>query len=398
MAQEGMNTGPAVADGRAQVAALVSQIGRFQSPELWWTQTQSLAAPITVAVPRQMPLNRPAESILIKLTGRITVANANMTAVAPEAIQNLIQLINLNGSHRKYGNLTPVRMTGATMFQWLADFQATGNDLLINGVRAATPGRPLTSPFLGMVGTYDFVCTWNIPLGPIMGIGQSTKRDLSAFLFQANDWGDSLTLQLTFGDASALGTPTTAGDVTFSAFGSAAGSPTFTVAVNYSIMGDFAAQFETGVIVRQEQTFTSFVAAATRQRISQLQKQITPNVLVKSGTSLAGTSAQVTTYATLSDVQLENTQIMVDNKPLKWNQDNLLLKSYVDRMFNNVVPEGYLLIPFVEAQNPLLAYRGDGLAGGSLFELQSDILTTNAANLVSLTQEMAYGGPFPELR
>ncbi len=398
MPPAGMNTGPAAADGRAQVAALTSQIGRFQSPELWWTQTQTLAAPITVAIPRQMPLNRPAESIMIKLAGRITVANANMTAVIPEAIPNLIQLINLNGSHRKYGNLTPIRMTGATMFQWLSDFQVTGNDLLINGARAANPGRPYTSTLLGSVGTYDFVCTWNIPLGPIMGIGQSTKRDLSAFLYQANDWGDSLTLQLTFGDASALGTPTTAGDVTLTAFGSAAGTPTFSVFVNYSIMGDFAAQFETGTIVRQEQTFTSFVAAATRQRISQLQKQITPNVLIKSGTQLAGTSAQVTAYGTLSDVQLDQTQIMVDNKPLKWNQDNLMFKSYVDRMFSNVVPEGYLLIPFVEAQNPLLAYRGDGLAGGSLFEIQSDILTTAATNLVSLTQEMAYGGPYPELR
>lgn len=394
------NSGPAPAadNGRAAVAALATQIGRFQSPELWWTQTQALTAPITLSVPRQMPLNRPAESVMLKLAGRITVANANMTAVVPEAIQNLIQLVNLNGSHRKYGNLTPIRMSGATLFTWLSLFQVAGNDLIINGVRAAAPGRPFASAFLGNVGTYDFILTINIPLGPIVGIGQSAKRDLAAFLWQAQDWGDSLTLQVGFGDASALGTPTTAGDVTLTAFGSASGSPTFSTFVNYSILGDFAGQFDTGVIVRQEQVFTSFTAAATRQRISQLQKQITPNVLLKTGTSLAGVTSGVTAYATLSDSQIDQTQIMVDNKPLKFNQDNFMLKSYVDRMFANVVPEGYLLIPFVEAQNPLLAYRGDGLAGGSLFEVQSDVLTTGSTQLVALTQEMAYGGPFPQLR
>jgi hypothetical protein len=240
-----------------------------------------------------MPLNRPAESVMIKLTGRITVANANMTAVVPEAIQNLIQLVNLNGSHRKYGNLTPIRMTGATLFSWLSLFQVSGNDLIINGVRANAPGRPFASAFLGNVGTYDFILTLNIPLGPLVGIGQSAKRDLAAFLWQAQDWGDSLTMQIGFGDASSLGTPTTAGDVTLTAFGSASGSPTFSTFVNYSILGDFAGQFDTGVIVRQEQLFTSFVAAATRQRISQLQKQITPNVLLKTGTSLAGVTSGV---------------------------------------------------------------------------------------------------------
>ena len=393
------NAGPAaLADPRARAAALATQIGRFQSPELWQSATQAMTAPVRVQLSRQMPLNRPAESIIVKLAGRITVANANMTAVVPEAIQNLIQLITLNGAHRRYGNLTPWRISGATAFAILPTFQAMGNDLVINGVRAASPGKPFVSPFLGNVGTYDFVLTLNLPLGPIMGIGQSTKRDLSAFVYQAADWGDSIQLQLDLGDASSLGTPTTAGDVTLTAFGSAAGSPTWSVFVNYSILGDFANGWESGVIVRQEQLFNTFVTAGNALRISQLQKQITPNVLIKSGTSLAGVTAGINAFATLTDDQLNRTMIMVDNKPLKFNQDNLVLKSYYDRMFNAPIPEGYTLISFVEAQSPLLAYRGDGLAGGSLFELQSDVLTTGATQILSVTQEMAYGGPYPALR
>jgi hypothetical protein len=230
-----------------------------------------------------------------------------------------------------------------------------------------------------------------------MGIGQATKRELASFLYNAEDWGDSLQLQVNLGDASALGTPTTAGDVTFTAFGSGAGSPTLNLFVNYSILGPFAGAVESGVIIRNEQIFNQFVTAGVRQRISQLQKQITLNLLLKSGTILAGTSSGVSVFGTLSDAILDQTMPVVDNKPIKFNQNNQMEKAYVARMFATPTPEGYFNLTWVDGQNPMLAYRADGLAGGSLFELQSDILTTQAQSL-AMTQEMSYGGPFPSLR
>lgn len=399
-----MNTGPAGEQVTTQdqaaaiLAAQAVSIGRFQSPEQWFNTTQAMATPSSLNIPRPMPLNRPAESIVIQLALRITVANNNMTLVAPEAPQSILQLVLLNGTHTKWANLTPIRASGATLFGWLYNFQGHGCTCIINGVRATGPNVPFVSPFLGNVGTYDVLLTYNIPLGPTYGIGQSAKRDLSTFLYQPTAWGDSLQLQLNFGDASALGTPTTAGDVTLSAFGSAGGSPQVTVFVNYSILGTFANSIDSGIVIRQEQLFNSFVTAGNTLRISQLQKQITENLIIKAGTQLAGTTAGVQVFGTLVDNQLDRTQIVVDNKPVKFNQNNQVMKAYLDRMFAVPMPGGYFNLSFVDGQNAMLSYRGDGLAGGSLFELQSDVLTTGATQIIAMTQEMIYGGPFPPLR
>jgi hypothetical protein len=169
--------------------------------------------------------------------------------------------------------------------------------------------------------------------------------------------------------------------------------------LNYGILGTFANSFQTGVMIRQEQLYRQFVSEGLEQRIMQLQKQITSNVIVKSGTLPAsGLSAGVSAFDTLSDVILNRTQIRTDNKPVRNNQDNFAMKAYLQRMYNTIQPEGYFDLSFVEAQNIQLAYRGDGLSAGSLFELWSDILTSDDDQVLTVTQEMAYGGPFPPLR
>jgi hypothetical protein len=382
---------------RAILIAQAASIGRFQAPELWYSQSQALATPAQIVVPVPMPLTRPAESIIITLALRATVANANMTAVFPESPQTLLQQILLNGTHRKHGAVQPWQISGATAFAWLSLFQQTGNDLLINGNLAARLGRPTVSPFTGLVGDHELLLTWNLPLGPIMGIGQSTKRDLASFLYQGDDWGDTLRLQLTLGDASVLGTPTTAGDVTLSGPGGV-GNPLLSIYINYSILGPFANALDNGIVLRNEQSFTQFQTAGNNQRLGGLQKQITPNVILKSGTAAAGLTASMSAYDTLVDTQLDRSQITVDRKPVKFNQSNLAMKTYVDRMFSCVTPAGYLNLTFVDGQNPSLAYRGDGLAGASAFEIITDILTSGATQNQALVQEMIYGGPFPDLR
>lgn len=398
----GLNQGPANGmtpeNARAILRASASSVGRFQAPELFFTQDVSFAAPNTVNIPRPLNLNRPIESMQLKLKFRVAITVGNMTSVVPESPQTMLQQVLLNGTHRQYGNLTPLRVSGATLFAWQRLFQSTGNDLIINDVRVADQGRPTTSGFLGTTAgsPYDIEVTYNIPFGPQMGIGQSAKRDLASYLLQPADWGDTLQLQLSFADQTGLGTPGPA-TVTFSGFGGT-GNPSLSIFLNYSILGPFANSLETGVLVRQEQLFTNFVTAGTAQRIAQLQKQITTNLLVKSGTSQAAPTAGVANFATLTDRQLDRTQIVVDNKPIKNNQNNMSQKAYAGRMFNTIQPGGYFLLSFVDGQNPQLAYRGDGLAGGSLFELFSDISTSGATQIVSMVQEMIYGGPFQSLR
>lgn len=386
------------AEFRRLLAASQSLLGRFTEPELFHSQTVDLATAPTVNVPQPLNIDRPLESIDISLRFRVGVTVAPYTAVSPEAPQNILQRITLTGIHRAYGNIVPWSMSGATWYALSHIFQGEPSWILINGALAAGPGIPFNSPFAGAVGNYDIQLYWHFPVGPAMGIDQNLKRQITSFLYMPADWSDSLRLQLTFGDRSALGDPTGA-TVAFTAFESGAGLPGLEVHLNYALLGPFANRMPSGITMRQEQTLTTFTALATRSRLTTLQKQITTNLFVKSGvTETTGQTAGVTTFESLSDTQLNRTQIVVDNKPVRNNSNNRMAKSYIARMFGRIVPQGYFPFTFVDGQNALLAYRGDGISGGSTFEVITDVDTASADNRQTVTQEMVIGGPFPGLR
>jgi hypothetical protein len=376
---------------RAQLKASGTLLGRWQGPEQF-DQTNFLA--LWVYNSRPFNMDRPIESMLLVLKYRLTVTVAPYVSVSPDAPQNFLQQIITQGQHKDYGGITPINMTGATAFMWPRLFQSTGADTIINGVRAAEPGRPYTSPFTGAIGTYDIVQTYHVPFGPMLGPGQSTKRVLTNFLLQPLDWNDAIRLQLRFGDASAFGDPTGA-TTAFAGFGGV-GTPLLGVYFNYAILGDLRNQMRAGVMFRNEQALTTFQVVAANQRLQDLQHKITTNLVIKSGLGqAAGLTANVATFGSYSDVQLDRTRIVVDNKAIRDNQDNFVEKAFYERMFNTVHPTGHLVESFVDAQNPLNAYRGDGLPGGANFALYTDILTASANNRQNFVQEYCQGGPFP---
>jgi len=389
---------------RSLLEASGSTLGRFSGPELFWSQNVDLTNPVVVAPTRPLPLNRPLESIMVRLRGRVAVTVANYTAVNPEGFANLLQLFTLFGTHKDFGNLTTIKMSGATAYVWQRLFQINGSETLTGSTgstqtRAADPGRPYTSTFAGTTAgsPYDFDIVWHIPLTPVMGEGQDIKRQSTNFLYQPLHWADTLQAQLNFADKSGLGDPTGA-TVAFTAFGSGAGNPLLEIHLNYALLGQFANRMRSGVVLRSENVLSGFTSSATFTQLQLLQKQITTNVMIKSGVAqTAGLTTGVSGFASLSDLQLDKTQIIVDNKPVRWNQSNLVSKAYYERMFNTIHPTGYFLQSFVDGQGALLAYRGDGLQGGSQFALFSDV--TGVANArYSVVQEMVFGGPFPALR
>ena len=201
-------------------------------------------------------------------------------------------------------------------------------------------------------------------------------------------------LQLFFGDASSFGTLGTS-VVTFSSFGSGSGSPLVLVELNYEILGPAAnSGIPASVVLRNEKNASGVVTAITNSvRLLLLDKQKTTNLIIKSGTTLTGSSAGVNVYGALQDNMLDFTQINVDNKPVRNIQNNVAAKEYYGWIFNTVLPQGYLNYSFVDSMNPLTFYRGDLVAGGAAFELDSNILTANAQNQVLVTQEEIYGDP-----
>lgn len=393
-----------VSPAQAAVAS-ASIIGRFQGIEQFDKRTIAFGTPFTTQY-QPFNLNRPLESILIVWKGRVTVSVGAYADLGAEAPQNLLQRIRLEGQHATYGNIVPIDISGATAFAYpFMTQENSGNEIYISKAGGAftlqnPPTVPATGSFDGTIATHDMLLIWNVVLPPSFGIGSEAKRWLNSFLYMPGDWGDRLRLSLTWGDKSALGDPTGA-TVAFSAFQSATGDPEVSVHLNYSILGPLAdaAAGNSGIVVRNEQMFTTFTALATATQIAQLQKRITTGVLIKSGLlELTAQTAGVSTFEDMSDLMLERTQIAVDNKMIRQATVNLAERARLNRMFDSRPIQGYHMLSFIDGQNPLLSYRADGLAAGALFQLLSDVTSAAAGNRLTVTQEQIIGGPFPPLR
>ena len=356
-----------------------------------WTPLQ------TVQIPKNVNLNRPLERIIIRLDLRITIAGANMASVFPEALQSLIQQVQLQGQHRVYGALVPLQLTGADLFAWPALFKSAGNVILINGVRVNPLGVPNGLPLatFGNIGTYDCQIFWEIPLVPVLPV--AAKLNCVPFLYMQSDWADTLNLQLTMGDASSLGTLGSGGSITFSALGSGQGNAQFFVYTNYEILGALADKITTAVTIRAIQQVPQgniTAASANLVKLAQLQKYKTLNAVLKSGLLAANTSAGVQVYSALSDAIFEQTQIRVDNKAIRNNLSNITYKDYLRYAFDAIgQPQGYLPMSFIDSLNPRTAFDGDLVSGGSTYEVDSQIISANAANYAEVIQEYFQGTP-----
>jgi hypothetical protein len=386
----------AAAGNKITKGAASRLLGRNQGPEFFfqqaWTPLQ------TVQIPKNVNLNRPLERIIVRLDVRITVAGADMATVFPEALQSLVQQVQLQGQHKVFGALVPLQLTGADIFAWPSMFKVRGNRILINGVQVNPMGVPNGLPLatFGNVGTYDCQIFWQIPLTPV--VPAAAKLNCVPFLYMQSDWADTLNLQLTMGDATSLGVQGAGGSVTFSALNSNTGNPQFFVYTNYEILGPLADKITTAVTIRAIQQVPQgniTAASANLVKLAQLQKYKTLNAVLKSGLLAAGTSPGVQVYSSLTDTMLEQTQIRVDNKAIRNNLSNITYKDYLGYAFDAPSqPQGYLPMSFMDGSlNPRTAFDGDTVAGGSTYEVDSQILNGNGSNYAEVIQEYFQGIP-----
>jgi hypothetical protein len=365
---------------------LASILGRNQGPELFFQQP--FAADQSPIIPKAINVNRPLERIHMIFTGTVTIAGANYTAVAAEAPQTIISRVRLTGQHSQYGQLTPIDVSGATLFALARLTRERGSSLYINGVRQPELNVPLAQApaTFGNIGVYALEIHYDIPLGPILPV--ASKISTIPYHFMNANWGDTLQLQIFFGDATSFGTPAGGTVVTFSA------NSILTIFTNYEILGPLSTQIASAVVVRSEQIQQAPVAAnGNAIRLQLMQKQKTTNIFFKSGTLLAGSGPGVTVFGTMSDAVLDMTQAIVDNKPIHNNFNNHALKEYSGYVYSTVLPGGYNNITFEDSQNPLTYYRGDLLAGGSTFELDTNVIGGGAGVAVQILQEQVIGEP-----
>ncbi len=375
--------------------SLAAYLGRNQGPELFTVVPHTAGAAQSVVVNRNLSINRPLESIQLQYRARVTVSVANMGAVAAEAPATFLNRITINGTFKGTA-LTPIKLTGATANVWARLFGARGSSVIINGVRQAEPGIPYgqTLANIGNIGVYDIIVSYYIPTWPLVSYSSRAWESVPYF-WQPEDWADSIQLQLDFGDATSLGTAGGA-TVALTAFGSAAGVPECRIFTQYCILGDFRpnTHFQTAAVIRNENQITAGMTALTTNALIQpLQKQKTTNIMFKTGTNLAGTNSAVQVFAALSDVMLDRTLVVVDNKNIRFNQDNIANKETLGMKFGTILPQGYNGFSFIDSQTPRTAYRADDpnvVGGGSTFQLTTDVLTAGATQAVNVVQEMIF--------
>jgi hypothetical protein len=368
-------------------------LGRYQGPE-FFASTPHTGAVTQTLIPKNLSMNRPLAFLYLRWRGRVVIAGASYSAVAAEAPQSIINKIIVQGTF-KGTSLTPISISGATAYAFSRLFGIRGSSSYIGTTRQAELSSPLaqTGANFGNTGTYDLDVWYVIPTFPIVS-ASSRAQNIVPYLWQPADWADSLQVTLQLGDLTSFGTPAGMTTATFTAFGSGAGSPTVEIYTEYAILGPLRSGFRTAALVRNENSITSGVTSlATNVRVMQLQKQKTTNVIIKSGVNLTGTTSGVNVFASLNDTTLENTQILVDNKPIRNNRSNLASKESIGYKFTTIEPQGYLPFSFIDSQSARTAFRADlpsVVGSGSDFGLYSDIIGANANTIISVIQEMIF--------
>jgi hypothetical protein len=387
-----------------QIMARDSAIGRYSGPEQHDSRSIAISGTQTVSL-LPFSLLRPIESIIVVLKMRVAVTVGAYADISADAPQNIVQRFVLRGNHSQFGSVVPWDISGASAFIYPRHFQrACGQCYISVGgaalTRQADPGVPFTNTFTGAVANHDIILVYHLPMGPILGgRSQSAKRQQSNYMAFARDYGDSLQLDIQLGDSSALGDATGA-TVAFTAFGSAAGSPTIQTLVNYGSPGPFEGASMPGVVIRNEQLLTNVTSAGSQLRLTQAQKQNTNAFILRAGTlETTLQTAGVTTFDTFDDTLLDRVQFLVDGKQIRRNDSNFAERGYLNRFQDTDPMQGHIVLSFIEANQVLTSYRGDDpKLKSSDMAIFADLVGVGANTRVQFIQEYVKGGLYPELR
>lgn len=247
---------------------LAQILGRNQGPEFFYAQqVTALSSPI---LSKNLNLTRPLERFHLILMMRVVISGADYTTVSAEAPWNFLQRLVVNGTHQTFGALTPINMTGASIFTYLRNFRHYASSCYINGVRQPDPGVPYqqVGTTFGNIGTYDLEIHYDLPVGPITA--HAVKNSMIPYMWQPADWSDTIQIQPFFGDPTSFGTPAGGTTVDLYAYGQNSGTPTMYFFNNYEILGPLANQIAGAVVIRSAQTVTGPVSSTSSIRYSLL--------------------------------------------------------------------------------------------------------------------------------
>lgn len=342
-------------------------------------------------ISQAVDLSLPIRGLRVVFKGRLVIGTAAFTSTAPEGFLNLISRILVTGTNaRQKGNVTlwDIDLATAWVMQYLLAYRGSGYFSINSGSGETLVPIP-TTPFPavgatgyinGATGTYDFRITVDLPFHPFEA--NSLGRQpliVPGFLVRNEEWKDSLQISLFFGSQAgnstgSLGVAAATTTVTFSSYGSGSGNPTIDLYSLPILMGmDQKDSVLPGVLSRTTQQLTAILqSAGTGVTLANLQKQPTPRIFVKNGTSTVGATSPA--FATLSDTNITTAGISLGgNRNVRNKVDIFAHKVQHIDVYDRDPVQGYAMFDFLDSGNPDSSFPGQDIGDGSTFQLVGDV-------------------------
>lgn len=359
-------------------------------------------------ISQSVDLSLPIRGIRLVFKGRLVIGTAAFTSVNPEGFLNLISNMTIAGVNaRQQGNITLWSCDLASAFVMSHLFAYRGSGFMtINSGSGETIVPIPTTPFPaagatgyinGAAGTYDFRIVCDFPFHPYeMNANGRQPFSIPGFLVRNEEWKDSLSIQMTFGTQAgagatgALGVSAATTTVTFSAYGSGTGTPTIDL-YSLPVMSGLDLKDATipGVLSRTSVPITSILqAAGSSAPLLNLQKQPTPRIVAKFGTSTVSPA-----FATLSDTNVTALGVLLGgNRNVRNKIDIFSHKNQHVDIYDRDPIQGYVLMDFIEQGNYDSSFPGQDIGDGATYQLIGDV--TGVANALGLiVQEQLLHAP-----
>jgi len=342
----------------------------------------------------QIDLSVPIGGFRLVLKFRDVIGTLAMTAMSPLGYLNMISRVLITGKNkRSNGNATlwDIDLPTLAMIQSACSprkiFQYNGVALAGGasaGFEADEPSTPLAPQYgSGVTGTYDIRIVVDLPTSPFY-LAEYTKP---GYFLRSQEWGDSLQMRFTFpaitsGAANPLGTDAATTTHTFTAFGSASGSPTLDVYSLPNIMGtDLDPAMVPGFVARVATPISTILQSAggLNTRLAILEKQNTMRIWV-----FVGVSTVTPHLSSVSDTNLTTLGVSVGgNRIVRENDDIFAHKQDQVRRYGTQPIQGLTMLDFVQSKNPDSAYLGSAAGEGTTFELRGTVAgVANAYGIV----------------
>jgi len=352
-------------------------------------------------------LSLPIRGIRLVFTGRLVIGTAAFSSFNPEGILNLITNITIQGVNaRQQGNITlwNIDLPTAYTLTNLVAYRGNGYVTINTGAGetiTAIPSMPLPVIGSGNTGTYDFRVVQDFVFHPLeMNAFGKQPFAIPGFLARNEEWKDSIQILMSYGTqagggaAGVLGTSAGTTTVTFSSYGSGAGSPTIAL-YSLPVMSGLAVKdsYVPGVLSRVSFPVTTpLQSAGSNVALLNLQKQPTPRIFVKIGVSTVSPA-----FSSVSDTNLTTIGVLLGgNRNIRNKVDIYAHKNQGPDVYDRDPIQGYTVLDFIDQGNFDSSFPGQDVGDGATFQVIGDV--TGVANALGIfVQEQLLHAPAGDL-